>query len=486
MKRRWLVGGLAAILLLLIWTGGRRHVRISREPGAAARHVIILIGDGFGAKHLEAAEKFRRSPAPFSGWPRTWSATCAARGSYDPHLAWSDFDYAAEGATDSAAAATAMFTGHKTGNGRISVSADASDRLMTLAETARRQGMAAGVVTSVEISDATSGAWMAHNDRRSNGFAIADEGLWGDPGATGGLRDSPFYGGGHGPTEPPMDVVIGCGHPDWDGRHFVNGAIRNKLARESGLSGAFLYLERRIGEGEAGARLLSAAAKPSTTRLAGLYGGPGGRLDYRLADGSGANPENPTLAEMTRAALAVLGRAPEGFVLLVEGGAIDDAAHDGFMDQMLGEALDFFDAVQAVADWIDDPESDATWDNTLVVVTADHETGYLTAGPDVFPDRPLGTADARTLSLEKGVSGTGLRASWEDGNRNDRIDPGESVHWCWNLTGHTNSLVPLFARGAGETLVGVFVSGRDPVRGDFIQNTDLFRLVECVLGPARR
>src|SRR4030042_561576 len=98
------------------------------------------------------------------------------------------------------------------------------------------------------------------------------------------------------------------------------------------------------------------------------HGGPGGRLDYRLADGSGANPENPTLAEMTRAALAVLGRAPEGFVLLVEGGAIDHAAHDGFMDQMLGETFDLFAAVQAVADWVDGPGNDAPWDNPLGIV----------------------------------------------------------------------------------------------------------------------
>jgi len=482
MKRRRLIGSLVAILLLLIGSGGHRSGRLFRESGAGAKYIIILIGDGLGAKHMEAAERYRRAPAPFAVWPRTWSATFAARGSYDPLLAWSDFDYAAEGAADSAAAATAMFTGLKTAIGRISVSADASRRLVSLGDNARSLGLGTGAVTSVEISDATPGAWMAHNDRRSNGLAIADEGMWGDPLATGTVRDSPFYDGSHGPTWPPFDVVIGSGHPGWHGGHFVNKAIRDKLFWESGQPGAFMFIERRPGQGDAGPRLLSAAARPSVTRLAGLFGGNEGHLDYRLADGSGSNPENPTLAEMTRAALTVLGRNPAGFVLLVEGGTIDLASHDGNMDRMLGEAFDFFAAAQTVIDWVDDPGNDSTWDNTLVLVTADHETGYLTAGPDVLPDQPLRTVDSRTLALEKSISGTGLRASWEDGNQNDRVDPGEKVYWCWNTTGHSNSLVPLYARGVGETLLGAFTSGHDPVRGGYLQNTDVFRVVVGALG----
>lgn len=475
------MGALTAALLLVLWSGGRRPAGLPGLSGTGAKYVIVMIGDGMGANHVEAAERFSHEPPPFAYWLRTWAATYAARGSYDPLLAWSDFDYAGEGATDSAAAATAMFTGVKTALGRIAVSPDGSERLLCITEKARALGMGAGALTTVEVSDATPGAWMAHNDRRGNGFAIADEGLWGDPLATGTVADSPIYGGSHGPTYPPLDVLIGGGHPGWYGGHFVNRAIRDKLFRESGGPHAFSFLERQAGRTDAGSRLLSLAANPTVTRLAGLYGGAQGQMEFALADGSGLNPENPTLTEMTEAALRVLGRNPAGFVLLVEGGAIDIASHDGNMDAMLGEMMEFYAAIRAVVDWVDDPDNDSTWDNTLVLVGADHETGYLTAGPDVWPDRPLGTIDARTLRLEKSVSGTGLRASWEDADDNGRIDPGERVYWSWNLTGHSNNLVPLAARGVGANLLGYFSSGRDPIRGSYLQDTDIFRIVDRVL-----
>jgi len=449
------------------------------------KYVIILIGDGMGANHLEAAASYNPQPAPFAGWSLTWAATYGVLGSYDPARAWTDFDYPKHLAADSAAAATAMFTGVKTANGRIAVTLDGTERLLSLAEKARGYGLGTGVATSSEISDATPGAWMAHNDRRINGLAIADEGLWGDPFATGTVQDSTYYDGSHGPTFPPLDVLIGGGHPGWQDGHYVNAAIRDKLFREGGDPGAFIFLERRVGQDDGGARLLSAADRPSVTRLAGLYGGAEGNLEYRLADGSGVDPENPTLAEMTTAALNVLGRNPSGFLLLVEGGSIDLASHDGFMDRMLGELFGFYEAAQAVIDWVDDPANDSTWDNTLVIVTADHETGYLTAGPGVFPDRPLGKIDPRTLALEKDVSGTGLRASWEDSDQNGQIDPGEQVYWCWNTTGHTNSLVPFFARGVGEASLDILTSGLDPVRGGFMQNTDLFQVAAYALARSR-
>lgn len=488
-KRRLLVGALTAVLLLVLWPRGRRPIGPSGPDGKGAKHVIIMIGDGMGPKHIEAAEIFTQHPPPFASWLSTWTATSAARGSYDPFLAWSDFDYTGEGATDSAAAATAMFTGIKTSLGRIDVSADGSERLLCLTERARTLGMSAGAVTSVEVSDATPGAWMAHNDRRANGFAIADEGLWGDPLATGTVADSPNYGGSHGPTYPPLDVLIGGGHPGWYGGHFINAAIRDKLFRENGRPGDFTFLERQAGRTDAGSRLLAAASDPKVKRLAGLYGGLRGRMEFGLADGSGLNPENPTLTQMTQAALRVLERNPAGFILLVEGGAIDLASHDGNMDAMLGELIEFYAAIQAVVDWVDDPANDSTWDNTLVLVGADHETGYLTAGPEALSDRPLGTVDGRTLRLEKYVSGTGLRASWEDVDGSGRIDPGEKVYWCWNLTGHSNSLVPLSARGVGANLLGFYSSGRDPVRGSYLLNTDIFRIVDRVLPrrlPARQ
>jgi alkaline phosphatase len=262
--------------------------------------------------------------------------------------------------------------------------------------------------------------------------------------------------------------------------------MRDKLVRDSGMPGSWTLVERLAGQPDGPERLLRAATDPSVERLLGLFGGPGGNLDFRLADGSGRNLENPTLAELTSAALAVLGRKPRGFALLIEGGAIDWAAHGNDLNRCVGELLDFNDAVAAVAAWVEDPSNGSDWTNTLVLVTGDHECGYLTAGPQVFADRPLGEVSGRTLALEKPVVGTGYRASWDDLDHNDSIDIGEPVYWAWNSIGHSNSLIPLHARGLRADGIVSRAVANDPVRGRYLDNVAVFEVLrEVVLDPGR-
>ena len=100
---------------------------------------------------------------------------------------------------------------------------------------------------------------------------------------------------------------------------------------------------------------------------------------------------------------------------------------------MIGELIDFNEAVQEVIDWVEDPNNGSSWSNTLLIVTGDHETGYLTPGPGIFPNNSLGEVSERTLALEKMISGgDGRRASWEDDNGNYLIDGTEIVYWAWN------------------------------------------------------
>lgn len=453
--------------------------RVLRCP--MARQVILLIADGMGANHLAAANAFYGQPPAYQTWPRWWASTYAADGSYDSAQAWADFGYVMLGATDSAAAATAFSTGVKTAADRISVSADGSQRLYTLTEQARGQGRGVGAVTTVDIAHATPGAWLAHNSSRDNGYAIADEALWGNPNTTG---SGGVYGGGHGPTLPPVDVLIGGGHPAWNPVSiYVTMTQRAKLADESGLPGASTFVERTAGQADGGVRLLAAAQTDGVTRLAGLFGGPGGNLEYRLPGGTGHDAENPTLAEMTEAALAVLSRDPNGFVLMVEGGAVDWAAHANDMTRVIGEVDGFNSAVQAVIDWIDRPGDVVDWHNSLVIVTADHETGYLTAGPGVFADQPLGMMTTATLALEKPVKNTSRRASWEDRDGDGEIDVGETVYWAWNSGGHTNSLIPVYARGAGASALARYATQTDPVRGSYLDNTNIFQAMAAVTLP---
>ena len=448
-------------------------------PDNAARYLILFVADGWGPNHIAAANSYSGDAPAYQAWPRRWLSTYPANGDYDPARAWTEFDYVNHGYTDSAAAATALYTGVKTQNGRIDVTVESGQRLTAISEEARVLGMATGAVSTVYISHATPGAWSAHNDARGNGFAISDEMLWGDPHTTG--SDAPGYAGGHGLTLPPLDVAIGAGHPHWKGGLYVNQAIRDKLAAESGAPGAFTFVERITGSADGGERLLGLAQMAGVTRLVGLFGGAGGNIEYRRADGAGHDPENPTLAEMSAAALAVLARDPEGFALMIEGGAVDWGAHKNDMDRMVGEMIGFNQAVQVVIDWVEDESNGSSWRNTLIIITGDHETGYLTAGPQQFPDRPLGPINRATLALEKEIAGSGRRASWDDANGNAEIDAGETVYWAWNSGIHTNTLIPLYAKGVGAGRFDDDISGVDPVRGPYLDNTAVRQAMDVLL-----
>ena len=460
----------------------------SQWDGNSTKYIILLIGDGMGSNHLLAANSYTGLKPDYQEdqtWRSAWISTFPYVGTYDPNFAWQTFDYVTKDSiTDSAAAATALYTGVKTVNGRISMGASSNVRLKAITEFAREKGFAVGAVTTTPISHATPAAWIAHNDSRNNGYAIADEGLWGNPNTTGTPFDSSFYEGSHGTTMPPIDVLIGGGNPAWFtlGNHFVNSNMVTKLKQEAGQAGTFHYVERVSGKSDGGNRLLEEAQKTETTRLVGLFGGTNGDIEYRLADNSGANAENPTLPEMALAALTVLEKNPCGFILLIEGGTIDHASHANNMNEMIGEVIDFNQTVQTVVDWVEDPSNDPTWENTLVIVTADHETGYLAQAPGVFANQSLGEVSPWTVVLEKKVLPDGPVASWDDVNDNNEIEIGESVYWAWNSTGHTNSLVPIFVRGAGSERLDQFIRGVDPIRGFYLDNTDVFGLMRSALG----
>jgi len=444
-----------------------------------AKYIILLIGDGYGYNHQQAVNEYTGSIPTYQSWQRYWVSTYSIDGNYDPSAAWSDFGYVKQNPTDSAAAATAIYSGHKTYDAGINISNEGTC-LTTIVDEARLIGKGTGAVSSVYISHATPGAWLAHNQNRNNGFAIAAEALWGNP-TTTMTTTTDYYGGGICPIHAPADVLLGAGHPNWNGGNYVNQAIRDKLYTENGAHGAFHFIERQSGNPDATSRLENLANDPAVTRLAGLFGGSGGNLDYRLADDTGYNPENPTLSEMTKAALEVLDRHPNGFVLMVEGGAIDWASHANDMDAMIGEAIDFNDAVQTVINWVEDPDNDSTWENTLVIITADHETGYLNAFYNEFPIQPPTQVNQTTLELEKSVNGSGLRASWDDPNANDLIDEGEVIYWAWNTTGHTNSLVPFYAKGVGCDYFQIFTTHEDLYRGSYLDNTNIYQVMHWVL-----
>ena len=466
---------LVVVLFLLVIPGK------SNVYGGDAKYVILFIADGLGKNHLLAtndycSNEFTCDSTPSyqfdPEWTEHWVSTYPSGGSYDSSLAWSDFNYVTSGAvTDSAAAATAMYTGLKTQNRRINVSADASEAFFSIGEKAKESSMSVGAISSVPLSHATPGAWFAHNSDRGNTYAIADEGLFGDPNTTGTSATHWKYDGGYGPTMPPADVVIGSSGVD-----YISSQILVKLSNESGEVDKHTLVEKQTGV-DGGNALINVANDINTIKLAGIFD-----RTYRNANGFGFDSENPTLSDSTEAALKVLNRNPKGFVLMVEGGAVDWAAHANNMNQMVGEQIDFNNAVQTAIDWVDDPTNGSNWFNTLVMVTGDHECGYLTADQGVFADQPLGNVTDATLALEDIVSGSGgRRASWDDTNFDGIIDAGETVYWHWNASGHTNSLIPLYARGTGSELIAGYETGSDSVRGAYLDSTEVFSVMDGAL-----
>jgi alkaline phosphatase len=285
---------------------------------------------------------------------------------------------------DSAAGAVALCSGVKTYNDSINVDASGAP-VRTIAHEVQRRGWAVGAVSSVPISHATPASAYAHNVHRDDYQDLTRDLL--------GLQsiahpDVPLAG---------VDVLIGGGFGDNDregqgqGANFVRGnkwiTAADREAVDVRHGGKYVIAERTSGE--RGVDVLTGAADTAARdgkRLLGLFGVPkyGSHLPYRTADGdfrpapgrkkaeeySEADlTENPTLADMTAAALRVLEQNPNGFWLQVEPGDVDWANHDNNLDNSIGAVLSGDAAVKVITDWV---EEHSNWRESLLIVTADH------------------------------------------------------------------------------------------------------------------
>ncbi len=154
--------------------------------------------------------------------------------------------------------------------------------------------------------------------------------------------------------------------------------------------------------------------------------------------------------QLTRSALTQLAQNPNGFYVMIEGGAIDWAGHDNRPGRLIEEQIDFDLAIEAVEDWV---EKNSNWDETMLFITADHECGYLT-GPGSNPDwMPL------------------------TNNGKDKM-PGMEFH----SPQHTNQLVPVFAKGAGTEKLLEHIYGKDERVGAYADNTDISKVIRSFWG----
>lgn len=297
--------------------------------------------------------------------------------------------------TDSAPSASSMTNGTKSYNGSINVSPH-GEQIETLVHRLQRDnGKLVGVVTSVPISHATPAAAYGHNVQRDD-YQDLSRDMLGLPSASHRV-----------PKYPGLDLVLGAGHSvvaDKDepqGANFVPGNRYLTAADQKAIDikngGSYVVAERQSNQ--KGSEVLEAGLKVANERgakLFGFFGAKKGHLPYQTADGRfdpvrGVNDvevyseadivENPTLAEMTDVALRYLERDPDGFWLMVEPGDVDWANHDSNIDNSIGAVISGDNAVKTITDWITARDA---WDETLLIVTADHGHYFFLREPEVL------------------------------------------------------------------------------------------------------
>jgi alkaline phosphatase len=302
-------------------------------------------------------------------------------------------------------------------------------------------------VSSVQFSHATPASFVAHNKSRNNYKEIAAYMI----------------------QESKLEVIMGCGHPLYDGdgqlrtnidykyvggEDIWNSINADTLGNDSdgdGKSDPWMLIQdqkdfQRLMTGPTGKRIIGIPKVASTLQQS--RSGDENAVPFSVAFINNV----PTLEEMTKAAINVLDDDPDGFFLLVEGGAVDWASHGNQSGRVIEEEISFNKAVESAVVWVGENSS---WDETLIIVTGDHETGYLT-GPGSYQD-----------SLDVGIP---IQDIWKPLVHNgEGIQPGME----WHSHGHTNSLIPFYARGIGSEKFHQRRKGKDPVRGDFIDDSDI-------------
>ena len=430
----------------------------SAQDGAGPKNVILMIGDGMGFAAMEAASLYSYGELqgqPYWDYQVLACTTYSASGKgFDPEQAAADFTYVLKDATDSAAGATTLSSGVKTANKAIGVDVDEKP-LRHLYEDAETMGKATGILSTVYISHATPAGFSTHHSTRNDVDILAEDMIrnstlevlmgpghpWYDDDGKqiGGLGDDPFKTEGDykriGGETLWREVVAGTAGSDANGDGSADPwTLVESLDGFKGLTGP-----------DAPARVLAIAPVASTLQ------GNRGTDEDKKSETPYAKPQNatvPDMALMIEGALNVLSKDPEGFFLMAEGGAIDWAGHGNVIGRLIEEQLDFDKAIAAVDAWV---TANSSWDETLLIITADHETGYL-SGPD--------SGEKVTPLVSNGKGQT----------------PGYKFH----TGGHTNQVVPCIAKGKGAEKLLEAVKGKDALRGPFVDNTDIPKTIRAV------
>lgn len=322
-----------------------------RDP--VVKNVILLIGDGMGPQQLGLLTEYARH-APHSIYQSNQGVTAFDRFARAGLIGLSSHSPANRLVTDSACSATQLASGMDSDVEMIGLDRD-GNRVETILEKAKHWGKSTGLVSDTRITHATPAAFAAHQRHRSMENEIAKDMLQNqnvDVMLSGGLR---HFLPQQINTDPSLQEQVKqlVNDPNFE---FVSKREDDENLLESA---AQLGYQRVFNESQ-----LMTAQGP---RVLGLF------ADSHMQDAidyhSGRQSNQPSLAQMTQKALEILDDNPNGFFLMIEGGQIDWAGHNNDAGTLLHEMIRFEEAVQAVWNWAQQRE------DTLVIITADHETG---------------------------------------------------------------------------------------------------------------
>jgi len=283
-----------------------------------------MIGDGMGPAYLAAYRYYMDDPATKAVestiFDQLWVGVATTYPDDDTVV------------TDSAAAATALSTTHKSYNGAIAVDHQHRD-LTTMLEIAKAQGKATGVVATAQINHATPASFVAHDPARRNYDAIADD-----------FFDNRVGG------KLIADLMLG-------------GGTQYFIRKDRDLTAQFKQAGYQYADTWDGLRGLNKLPAMALLAPAGFVS----TLD---------NPEPAPLKQMTEKALQLLTPAEKGFVVMIEGSQIDWCGHANDIVCAMAEMHDFAESIKVAKAYVD------SHPDTILVITADHETGGLGLGAE--------------------------------------------------------------------------------------------------------
>ena len=305
---------------------------------AQAKYIFYFIGDGMGSNQVLGAEMYRSA---IQGEPLGRVQTLMTTFPYSGHAATFS---KSNGITDSAAAGTCLATGKKTTNGTLGLDENGT-RIQTIAEELKEQGWGIGIMTTVAIDHATPAAFYGHVKSRNDYYEIGQQ-----------LSESNF------------DFFGGAGFHYPQGKHDDKSVNLYRLAEEKGYT---------VAHGWPTAQKLVQDDNPHIDKLILVQetddrgAKHGDNLRYAIDRKEG----DLTLAQIVKTAIPFLDLRHNKFFMMIEGGMIDYACHGDDAATAIGEVWDMDEAMREAYEFYL-----ARPDETLIIVTADHETGGMALG----------------------------------------------------------------------------------------------------------